>query len=389
MGELRQRGKVWWIRYYRGGRRHEESSGSAKKQTAIDLLKIREGDGAKGLPVTAKIGRFRFEDAAKDLLNDYQANAKKTYSDTKRRIDKHLAPYFGGWRMSSISTADIRAYITARQQATEIVRSAYAVTCKDGTVRQVPEHRHAITGVSNGEINRELTALKRMFTLAVQGGKLFAKPHISMLHEANARAGFFEPEQFESVRAHLKPHLQNVAAFAYVTGWRTKSEVLPLEWRQVDFDASEVCLDVGRTKNGEARTFPMTIVLRKILEAQQERAESLKREKGLIPRFVFAKQNGARIGSFRKAWATACERAGCPGRVLHDFRRTAVRNLVRAGIPERVAMTMTGHKTRSVFERYNIVSPGDLKEAARKLDAAGQGQKRDNSESAGNVRAGA
>jgi len=79
------------------------------------------------------------------------------------------------------------------------------------------------------------------------------------------------------------------------------------------------------------------------------------------------------IGSYQKHWHAACRAAGCPGRIPHDFRRTAVRNLVRAGVPERVAMMLTGHKTRSVFERYNIVSSGDLFEAAKKLDVARYG----------------
>jgi integrase len=78
---------------------------------------------------------------------------------------------------------------------------------------------------------------------------------------------------------------------------------------------------------------------------------------------------GEQIQNFRRAWATACEAAGCPGMMRHDFRRTGTRNLVRSGIPERVAIAITGHKTRSVFERYNIVSEGDLQEAARKLAA--------------------
>jgi integrase len=92
------------------------------------------------------------------------------------------------------------------------------------------------------------------------------------------------------------------------------------------------------------------------------------------PRAVFfytvGKKSGKQIteSGFNKAWRKARIEAGCPGRIPHDFRRTAVRNLVRAGVPERVAMQLTGHKTRAVFERYNIVSAGDLRDAARRLD---------------------
>ena len=112
----------------------------------------------------------------------------------------------------------------------------------------------------------------------------------------------------------------------------------------------------------------MTRDLRELLDQQRVVTENLQRRLGVVCPRVFHRA-GRPIKSFRVAFRTACTNAGCPGRVLHDFRRTAVRNLVRAGIPERVAMQMTGHKTRSVFERYNIVSAGDLREAAKRLDA--------------------
>jgi integrase len=301
-------------------------------------------------------------------LNDYRTNRKRSLDDVQRRIEKHLTPFFGNRRMTSITTVDIRAYIAARQEETTVFRKAYTFTAPDGSPRNVPEQRRTVAGVSNSEINRELTALKRMFNLAIQAGKLLQKPHIPFLKEDNVRVGFFEREQFLSVLQRLPEPVRPVATFAYITGWRIDSEVLSLEWRQVDFSAGEVRFDPGRTKNGEGRTFPMTRDLREVLDHQRAITEILQRRHKVVCRSVFHRA-GRPIKSFRVAFRTACVKAGCPGRVLHDFRRTAVRNLVRAGIPERVAMQMTGHKTRSVFERYNIVSAGDLRDAGKRLDA--------------------
>lgn len=116
-----------------------------------------------------------------------------------------------------------------------------------------------VSDVSNGEINRELQHLKRMFSLAMQAEKILRKPFIPMLKESAPRSGFFELESFEAVRRHLPAPLQAVVTFAFVTGWRVPSEVLTLEWSQVDFDAETVRLNPGTTKNGEVRVFPAAL----------------------------------------------------------------------------------------------------------------------------------
>ena len=317
-----------------------ESTHSDKEGEAKNTLKLREGAIARGEPITPKVGRVTFADAAADVVLDYKTNKKRSLADLECRINKHLAPFFGNRRLADIATPLVRQFIAARQEAK----------------------------ASAGEINRELAALKRTFNLAMQAGKILHKPHIPMLREQNVRTGFFEPAQYDTVSRHLPEAVRPVLAFAYITGWRVNSEVLGLEWRQVDFDAGTVRLDPGTTKNGDGRVFPMTAGLRELLEGRDRERLALQ-AKGIICPLVFHRR-GKRIKSFRRVWLTACRLAGCPGRIPHDLRRTAVRNLVRAGIPERVAMTMTGHKTRSVFERYNIVSDGDLLEAARKLDVA-------------------
>lgn len=288
-------------------------------------------------------------------MNEYKANGRKSLRELQIRLTKHLEPFFGGRRMASITTSDVRAFVAHRQG--------------DPICWGPPEARQS-RPVSNGEINRELTALKRMFRLAMQAGKLLAVPHIPMLREHNVRTGFFEREQFESLRRHLPEYARPIVTFAYYTGWRINSEVLPLQWRQIDFKAGTVRLDPGTTKNDDGRVFMFGLIdeLREALEALRDDVACRRKDRGQIVPWVFHR-DGERVGSFRRVWEKACIAAGCPGKIPHDFRRTAVRNLVRAGVPERVAMTMTGHKTRSVFERYNIVSDGDLRKAAQSLNS--------------------
>lgn len=358
MGELRQRGTIWWIRYYRNGKRYEQSSGSTKKGDAERLLRLKEGAIAKGIPITPAVDRIRFDELVTDLLNDYRNNGKRSADNVEAMIETHLKPWFVGARMVNVTTADVRAYIAHRREQ----------------------------DAANSTINRELSALKRMFRLAVQAGKLLSAPHIPMLEERNTRTGFFEREQFESVRAHLPKDLYGLVTFAYHTGWRVDSEVSTLQWHQVDRKAGTVRLEPGTTKNREARTvyYAQITELQDTITAQWALHEAFKKKGTIVP-WVFprtiGRTKGQKTGSFRKAWLTACEAAGCPGRVPHDFRRTAIRNMVRAGVPERVAMTLSGHRTRSVFDRYNIVADSDLREAATRLQTfaeSGQGQKRDN-----------
>ena len=165
---------TWWIQYRFAGRVQCESSRSKKRADAVDLLKRREGDVVRGLPVTTKVGQLRVDEAADDLLNDYRTNGKRSLVDVKRRVEKHLKTFFGNRRMTAITTVEVRRFTAARQEA----------------------------GASNGEINRELTALKRMFTLTTQSGKLLHRPYIPMLRENNVRQGFFRARP---VREHSGP----------------------------------------------------------------------------------------------------------------------------------------------------------------------------------------
>jgi integrase len=200
-----------------------------------------------------------------------------------------------------------------------------------------------------------------------------------VLKERNTRTGFLERVQIDRICAALEAtataddgrkvakELANVVRFAFATGWRTASEVLPLEWRNVDWAGRCVRLDAHTTKNGEARSFPFTADIEQVLRDQLAIHEALTKAGTVVP-FVFHR-DGQRIKYFRAAWENACREAGCPNALIHDMRRSAVRNFERVSIPRTVAMSWIGHKTESIYRRYAIVDEAMHREAAARLDA--------------------
>lgn len=343
MGSLYQRGGTWWVQYYDHGRRVRESTETEKKTEAKRFLKAREGAVEEGRPILPHVDQILYDEIEEDLRLHYQTTGHRNLQEVDKRLHP-LARTFRGWRVSALDEKALDRYVAARQAE----------------------------GKANGTINRELSLLGTMLRLAMQRKKCRYLPTLTMLKEANARAGFFEPTQYEAVRRHLRPDLRVAVALAYTFGWRVRDEVLTLERRHVDLTAGTIRLDPGGTKNDDGRLVYLTPATAAALAEQLQRVDQLARATGRIIPYVFpnldkGRLQGQRLRDFRRAWGTASRRAGCPGMLRHDFRRTAVRNLVNDGTPEKVAMLITGHRTRSVFDRYHIVSPEDLRAASGRI----------------------
>jgi site-specific recombinase XerD len=340
-----QRSAVWWAKWYVNGRAMRESTLTEDKEAAKRFLKGKEGAAATGQPVMPRVDRIRYEEIAADLRQHYETTGRRNLKEADGRLAP-LKAYFTGRRVATIGPADVTAY-AAKRQAED---------------------------VANGTINRELAILLRMLRLAYEHGKLARLPVIRKLKEAAPREGFFERAQYEAVRRRLRPELQAAVTIAYTYGWRMRSEVLTLERRQLDLEAGTLRLDPGATKNDEGRLVYLTPELVRLLGEQLERIRAVERKTSRVIPFLFPYLGGRRrLGQprrdFRKAWETACTDSGVPGMLRHDFRRTAVRNMVNDGTPEKVAMLITGHKTRAVFDRYHIVAPEDLKAATARMAA--------------------
>ena len=223
---------------------------------------------------------------------------------------------------------------------------------------------------AHATVRQELAILGRMLNLAVRAGKLANRPPLPLVEVRNTRTGFFTTEQLRAVTAALPEHLRPLVQFASITGWR-RAECLGLMWNRVDFGHGQVRLEPGTTKNLAGRMWPFGEhpALASVLMEQYEKTQRLQRERGVVIPWVFHR-DGKKITDFRDAWMTACKKAGVPGRLFHDLRRTAVRNLIRAGVSDKIAMALGGWKTRSVLDRYNIVSASDLTDGVKRLVTA-------------------
>jgi integrase len=374
MGRIfKQRGSPFWSIDYvdANGERQRVSTKQSNKKKAADLLVLRESEALRGELVSPRANKTTFEMLRDNLLAHYHTTGRwKNLKDANIRMSYlsrtsvgEFQSGFGGLRVASITPSVIRAYATFR--LSEKVQNHHKCAPKDCTMCRL---------TSKATVNRELAFLRKMLNLGHSEGLVLRVPKIEMLQEAPARGGFVDDAQFKALCASLRADLRVVVSIGYRLGWRVRSEVLTLTWSQVSLDDGTVRLNPGKTKNKDGRLVHLPSDLRAMLVRQLARVGELEKELEHSVPWVFPHLTGPckgqRVESFVKAWKKATARAGLPGLLVHDLRRSAVRNMERLSVPRSVAMRITGHQTESVYRRYAIVSDADMREAAFRLGAS-------------------
>ena len=331
-GTVYLRNGVWWMQYFVRGRRVRESSGFAEKTEALNLLKQRIGEVAAGRRVGPE--KVTIADLCELVIADHRLRNLRDLKHVGWRLESNIKPIIGSLLATRFGPSQIRQYIERRRAA----------------------------GALNATINRELAIVRRGFRLGAQEDPplVLRQPAIRKLEEDNVRQGFIERAQYEALLAELPDNLKALFVCGYHVGAR-KNELRRIKWPQVDFAASLIRLTVGQTKGKQSRTLPIYGDMRQWIDTQHATAPP-------DSPYVFHGSRGYPVDNHLLGWDEACVRAGLPGLMFHDLRRSAVRNMKRAGIQDVVAMRITGHKTRAVFDRYNIVDETDLNAAADKLE---------------------
>lgn len=337
-GLYRRGGATFWTKVYQNGRSVFASTKTDDLKVATRILRQRQtraAEGAMPLPTTERV---KWEEVASDLLAHYEAHGGRDLTEARQRL-AHLGKFFKLWRVAAITEATITGYVVKRKGQ----------------------------GAAAGTVNRELSTLSRALHLAYRHRKLQRVPAIDKLQESQPRQGFFSRVEVETVVGHLPEYLKDVALFGYLTGWRRR-EITGLRWAYVDLEARTITLPGELSKNGQPRTLPLEGDLAALVARRWDARLIGEPEEPRVVETVFHR-HGEPIDSFFKAWRSATKKAGVLGRLFHDLRRSAARNLVRSGTPEAIAMAVTGHRSRSVFSRYNIVAGDDLRHAIQRVSS--------------------
>ena len=329
---------VWWLDYGVRGARHRESSGTASKKDAMRLLRERitgrEAGKILGRPDRVVLAEYETStDGAKKLVGGLRALAEKQYDldgrRSKERLSqcwKHIEDFFG---------AETRAVEITGLRLDDYAASRLAA----GAARQT--------------VNNELSALRRGFRLAIEKGMLAVAPIFKLPRVPNARSGFFEEGEFAALLLELPADVRDLVRFLRATGWR-RDEGRLLQWAAVDLEGGTIRLEAAHSKSGDPRVFPFGLApsLKALIEVRWAARHGL---------YVFHRDGQPLgVGAVRSAWKRATKRAGVPGRLVHDLRRSAARDFRRAGVSEGVVMKLCGWETRSMFDRYNIINEEDL-----------------------------
>jgi len=349
-GLFKMRGSPnYYAQIYVNGRAKRISTGTDVKQEAQGFLRNLLTDADQGKPFIGDVSKITYGQLRAGLIQNYTEKGNRSllvHADGTEFINglEALDVFYGyksdedpGVPMTKITTDSARAFATKRLEE----------------------------GVTNSTVNNSLKLLRRMLRIAHEDGKIHVVPKIRFYKANGARKGFLQREKFDELVGHLPIHLRPLITFLYFCGVRL-GEALQIEWSQVDLKRAVIRIEDEQAKTGEARTVPLPDDLIKMLQKVEDKSGT-----------VFDSTN------LRKAWNKACDAAGLgtlepidkqnnrryTGLIVHDLRRSAIKNLMKAGVNERVAMAISGHKTRAIFDRYHIVDETDVLDAMRRVQA--------------------
>ena len=343
-GRVFQRSQIWWVAYYVDGREHRESSKSRERKEAVRLLRRRIGEIASGTAQHLPASRRAITRAATmhdlfDLVEHHYLLNNRS-SAINGLCLRRLRRRFAGYTIQACTGLAISHYMTDMQR----------------------EGRKAPT------INREIAVLRSAFRLGYRHDLVARVPSIKLLPDLAVRNEFFTHPEIDALLPCLPEHLRDVVLFAFLTGWR-KGEIIGLQWANVNRSGAVIRLEPEQNKGRTVRV----LALQGELAALIERRWHARKAGRTLARHVFH-HAGHQLINFRRAWLAACHQAGLGHRMFHSLRRSAARNMSLQGIPEKVIMSIMGHKTRVMFDRYNIVTEADQRPFIERLTGSQDGQ---------------